>query len=66
MTDDGVWISAELAAAWLRVSKRTAHRWAKRDGWRVRGYNRTTAYLVDDVAKTYERHARQQGSTLTR
>lgn len=54
MSDDGVWIPADLAAAWLRVSKRTVHRWAKRDGWQVRGHNRSTEYLFDDVARTYE------------
>ena len=66
MSDDSVWITAELAAAWLRVSKRTAHRWAKRDGWRIKGHNRTTAYLLDDVAATYERHTQEQGASLTR
>lgn len=55
MTTGDVWIKCELAAAWLRVSRRTVHRWAKRDGWRVRGEHRSTEYLLDDVAATYER-----------
>ncbi|MFK5691294.1 hypothetical protein ACI3EY_16675 [Ornithinimicrobium sp. LYQ92] len=48
------YITADLAASWLRVSRRTVHRWAKRDGWSTRGRNRHTQYLLDDVSRTYE------------
>ena len=48
------YLSAELLAVWLQVSKRTVHRWAHADEWRTRGRWHDVEYHVEDAARSFE------------
>lgn len=56
------YLSAEMVACWLGVSKRTVHRWAKLDGWRTRGTWQDVEYHVEDAAESMK--ARRGASVL--